>query len=119
MLLLLNVPCGMLPLRIYRSYACAFMFAWIRPKGSGSTQRPASWLHKPAAAASSHLAFGQLSSSRHPKLSLTPPWRIFAGIPELWKSYLHDLQDWTYPQLLDMGRKVFGLVDGGKVEVVL
>jgi hypothetical protein len=42
-----------------------------------------------------------------------------AGVPELWKSYLHDLQDWSYPQLLEMGRKVFGLVDGGKVEVVL
>jgi hypothetical protein len=42
-----------------------------------------------------------------------------AAVPELWKSCLHDYQDWAYPQLLEMGRKVFGLVDGGKVQVVL
>ncbi|WIA20111.1 hypothetical protein OEZ85_005963 [Tetradesmus obliquus] len=42
-----------------------------------------------------------------------------AGVPELWKSCLHDLQDWSYPQLLEMGRKVFALVDAAKVEVAL
>jgi hypothetical protein len=70
------------------------------------------------AAVSAHLL---LTSFQQPPPNCYSPHSgvCAAGVPELWKICLHDLQDWTYPQLLEMVRKVFGMVDGGKVEVVL